>query len=197
MKRHAPATERNRDAIAAVLQAELPDAGTVLEIASGSGEHALHFARMFPKLGWVPSDPDPEAVASISAYRQDADLPNLAAPAHFATTDSDWPVESADAIFCANMAHISPWESTEALFRHAASLLEEGAPVILYGPFIEADVETAASNIAFDQSLRMRNPDWGLRRLGDIDATAKASGFCRVARHEMPANNLTIVYRRT
>ncbi|MBH5323032.1 DUF938 domain-containing protein [Aurantiacibacter sediminis] len=196
MKRHAPATERNRDAIAAILRLELPDSGTVLEIASGSGEHALYFAGLFAQLRWVPSDPDPEAVTSIAAYRDEAESTNLAAPLHFATTDSDWPVESADAIFCANMIHISPWKSTTAMFHHAQSMLSKIAPLILYGPFIEANIETAASNIAFDQSLRMRNPDWGIRHLGELDELADASGFRRAARHEMPANNLAIVYRR-
>ncbi|MGB3165848.1 MAG: DUF938 domain-containing protein [Alteraurantiacibacter sp.] len=196
MKRHAPATERNRDAIAGVLAEELPEIGLVFEVASGSGEHAVHFARSFPKLNWHPSDPDPEAVASIAAWRNDAGLPNLGKPFAFATTDADSPLDRADAIFCANMIHISAWASSIGLFHHAARLLGKGAPLVLYGPFIEDDVPTAPSNLDFDASLSLRNPAWGIRALNDVDALAREHGFARTARYAMPANNLILVFRR-
>ena len=161
-KRHAPATLRNRDAIAAVLGDWLPASGTVLEVASGSGEHAVHFAAAFPKLDWQPSDPDPSALASIAAWSAEAGLPNIAAPLHLDASAPDWPLGHADALLCINMVHISPWAATLGLFAGAARLLGPGAPLILYGPYLEADVATADSNLAFDESLRSRNPDWGL-----------------------------------
>ncbi|MDE1466332.1 DUF938 domain-containing protein [Aurantiacibacter sp. D1-12] len=196
MKRHAPATERNRKPIATVLELELPANGTVLEIASGSGEHAVYFAERFPQLIWQPSDCEPEAIASISAYRDEVGLPNLAEPLEFFTVDPQWPIDACDAIFCANMIHISPWASAHGLFHHAGNLLARGAPLILYGPFFEDGTATAASNLAFDQSLKARNPDWGIRHINDVDALAEETGFQRAERYEMPANNLTLVYRR-
>ena len=196
MKRHAPATERNRDVIAEVLAKELPASGLVLEIASGTGEHAVHFARKFPGLQWQPSDPDPAAVASIAAWREESGSANLRPPLELSTLEDAWPLHHADAIFCANMIHISPWSSARGLFHQGARLLEQGAPLILYGPFLEAGIETAPSNLAFDESLRTRDASWGLRHTGDVDALSQGEGFIRASRHEMPANNLALVYRR-
>ena len=196
-KRHAPAALRNREAIADVLALELPEAGLVLEVASGTGEHALYFAARFPSLTWQPSDPDPAALASIQAWRAEHERPNLLPAIELNGEDSDWALDHADAIFCANMIHIAPWQACEGLFAGAARLLENGAPLILYGPYLEDDVETAPSNLAFDESLKARNAQWGLRELSKVDAVAARNGFTRHARHTMPANNLTVVYRRS
>ena len=197
-KQHAPATERNREPIAAVLACELPASGTVLEIAAGTGEHAVFFAERFPALAWQPTDPSTEALASIAAYRADYHGTNLAAPLLLdAAVPDGWPVSKAAAIVCINMVHISPWAATLGLFRGAARILGSGGgPLILYGPYIEPGVATAPSNIDFDQSLKARNPEWGLRDLAAVDRVAAEAGFGRTARHAMPANNLTLIYRR-
>ena len=197
MKRHAPAAGRNSGPIAAVLEGELPARGIVLEIASGSGEHALFFARRFPHLSWQPSDREPDALASIAAWREEVGPGNLLPPVELDASSAPWPVAQADAVLCINMIHISPWAATEGLFAAAAKILLRGAPLIVYGPFIEQEVETAESNLAFDASLRARDPAWGLRDRAAVDALAKDMGFIRSARHPMPANNLTLVYRRS
>lgn len=196
MRSKAPAAARNREPIADVLAEELPDSGLVLEVASGTGEHAAHFARRFPHLDWQPSDPDPAAMASIAAWRQHEGLENLRPPIELDARAEQWPVESADAVLCINMIHISPAAAGEGLVRQAARLLRPGAPLILYGPYIEDDVETAPSNLAFDADLKARNPEWGLRRVAWLDALAGEHGFARTRRVAMPANNLTLVYRR-
>ncbi len=195
MKRHAPAVARNSAAIAKVLEQELPASGTVLEIASGSGEHAVFFARRFANLHWQPSDADPDALASVAAWRSEGGSANLAPPIAIDASASDWPVIQAAAVLCINMVHIAPWEAAEGVFHGAARLLGAGAPLILYGPFMEAQVDTAPSNLAFDESLRRRDPRWGLRSLEELDQFAGQNGFERTARHEMPANNLTVVWR--
>ncbi len=196
MKRHAPATARNRDPIAAVLAEELPDAGLVLEVASGSGEHAVHFARTFPFLAWQPSDPVPAAMASIEAWRAESGLENLLPPIAFDAAAAAWPIVAADALVCCNMAHISPPAATEGLIAGAGRLLPLGAPLVLYGPFLETGVETVPSNLAFDADLRARDPRWGLRRVDWIDDLAEAQGLERTRRVAMPANNLCLVYCR-
>lgn len=196
MKRHAPATARNSEPIAAVLEAELPASGTVLEIASGSGEHAVFFARRFPNLLWQPSDLDLDALASIAAWREEGNATNLLPPVQLDASSARWPLERVDALICVDMVHISPWEATEGLLAGAAATLPPGAPLIIYGPFLEKEVETAESNIAFDASLKARNPAWGLRDRSELDLLAERAGFTRSARHDMPANNLTLVYRR-
>lgn len=196
MKRHAPAADRNREPIAAVLTEELPSAGLVLEVASGTGEHAVHFARTFPHLQWQPSDPDPAARDSIATWREDEGLANLLAPLALNAADTVWPIERSDAVLCINMAHISPLAATEGLLAGAARLLAPGAPLILYGPWIESDVETAPSNLAFDADLKMRCPEWGLRPVEWLDRIAGAAGFRRMRRVAMPANNLTLIYRK-
>ena len=197
MKQHAPATLRNRAPIAEVLARELPARGTVLEIAAGTGEHAVFFAERFPALHWQPTDPSAEALASIAAYRNEYAGSNLAAPLLLDAADPDrWPVSAADAIVCINMVHISPWEATIGLFAGAARLLGTGAPLVLYGPYLEEGVETAPSNLDFDASLKARNPLWGLRHAEALDALAATHGMARSARHALPANNIMLVYRR-
>jgi SAM-dependent methyltransferase len=196
LRRRAPATERNREPIIEILRQVLPARGTVLEVASGTGEHAVHFARGFPDLRWQPSDPDDDALASIRAWAAAAGLANLADPVRLNAAADDWPVATADAIVCINMVHISPWAATAGLMRGAARLLAPGAPLILYGPYRRAGVATAPSNEAFDASLRQRDPAWGLRDLGTVTAEAEARGLRFERLYEMPANNLTVVYRR-
>jgi|TARA_Y100000815_G_scaffold266001_1_gene283647 cyclopropane fatty-acyl-phospholipid synthase-like methyltransferase len=197
VKRHAPATARNAEPLANVLASELPEKGLVLEIASGTGEHAVFLARRFPQLRWQPSDRDEGALDSIRAWASEAALENIADPILLDTASIEWPIEHADALLCVNMVHISPWEATEGLFAGAAEVLGRGAPLILYGPFIEDGVETAASNLAFDRSLKDRDSRWGLRRLDDLDRLAAKHRFVRTERHAMPANNLVLVYRQT
>ncbi|MGA9581557.1 MAG: DUF938 domain-containing protein [Allosphingosinicella sp.] len=195
MKRSAPATERNREPIAAVLREILPGRGTLLEIASGTGEHAVFFAGLFPALRWLPSDPDPEALASIRARRDEAGLENLLEPVRVDAAAGTWPVATAAAILCVNMVHISPWAATEGLMRGAGRLLPAGAPLVLYGPYRRAGMPTAPSNEAFDSSLRARNPEWGLRDLEAVEAEAAKHGLRLERVVEMPANNLTLVFR--
>ena len=196
MKRYAAATERNRDPIAAVLRDVLPERGLVLEVASGTGEHACYFASLFPTLEWQPSDPDAEALESIDAWVAEAGLANLRRPVLLDAT-GNWPIEHADAVLCINMVHISPWTATLALLDGAAHILPSGAPLYLYGPYRRDGVDTAPSNEAFDRSLKGRNPEWGLRRLEEVVAEAEER-LLRLDRVvEMPANNLSVVFRRT
>lgn len=196
MKRHAPATARNSEPLAEVLAGELPNEGLVLEIASGTGEHAVFMARRFPALDWQPSDCATDALHSVDAWAQEAGLANLRPAIALDAAAGDWPVESAAAVLCVNMVHISPWQATVGLFEGAGRVLASGAPLLLYGPFVEDDVETAPSNLAFDDSLKARDPAWGLRQVGELDGLARANRLSRAARHIMPANNLVLVYRR-
>lgn len=193
MKRHAPATERNRDAIASVLATALPDNGTVLEIASGTGEHVAHFAARFPALSFQPSDPDVDARASIAAWC--ADLSNVHAPLALDAAADHWPVVHADAILCINMVHISPWAATLGLMAGAGRLLPAGAPLILYGAYREQGVETASSNEAFEQWLKQKSPEFGLRYVEDVAEAASQHGLTLQRRVEMPANNLMLIFR--
>jgi len=196
-KRESPAAQRNREPIADVLADVLPERGIVLEMASGTGEHVVHFAKRFAHLDWYPSDPDAEARASIAAHVAQAGLANVMPPLALDAAASEWPLDAADAILCINMVHISPWQATEGLFAGAARLLPPmDGPLILYGPYLEREVETAPSNLAFDESLKARDPRWGLRDLADVDALAKRHGFTRTLRVAMPANNLIVVYRK-
>jgi hypothetical protein len=194
MKAHAPATERNRESILAVLREVLPPSGTALEVASGTGEHVRFFAEALPQLHWQPSDPSSDALASIAAWT--GGVPNVRSPLELDASARDWPMAGADAILCINMVHISPWAATEGLFAGAARLLSLGAPLFLYGPYRRADVPTAASNEAFDASLKARDPAWGLRQLEDVIVLAGCSGFELERLVEMPANNLSLVFRR-
>lgn len=196
MKRHAPATARNREPILAVLREELPARGLVLEVASGTGEHAAYFAPLFPNLRWQPSDADEESLASIEAWVADSAAANLLPPVVLDAASETWPLARADAILCVNMVHISPWAATVGLMRGAGRLLEAGAPLLLYGPYRRAGVPTAPSNEAFDHSLKARDPDWGLRQLENVAAEAAANGLALERVAEMPANNLTVVFRK-
>jgi len=196
-KRHAPATARNRDAIGQVLKAVLPASGTILEIASGTGEHIVHFASAFPQLLWQPSDHDVLGLDSISAWSAEAGLPNILPPILIDASAPDWPVARADALLCINMVHIAPWAATQGLMAGAGRLLRTGAPFILYGPYIEPGVETAPSNLAFDGNLRAQNPDWGLRDLTEVTALAAAQGLLLDQRIEMPANNLSLIFLKS
>ncbi len=191
-RRHAPAAERNRDPILSVLGRVLPTQGRVLEIASGTGQHVVHFARKLPHLSWQPTDLDAEALASIRAYVADAKLPNLLPPLPLDVRDP-WP--DADAVVCINMIHISPLSATEALFRGAGKL-PPGAPLVTYGPYTIDGEHTAPSNAAFDASLRARNPEWGVRDLSDLQDLAQRNGLALEERVAMPANNFTLVWRR-
>ncbi len=190
----APAAARNRAPILDVLRAQLPARGLVLEIASGSGEHAAWFAAALPAITWQPSDRDGDALRSIAAWRAAASLPNLLAPLTLDVATEPWPVAQADAIVCINMIHIAPWRAAEALIAGAARVLPPAAPLVLYGPFREGG-RTAPSNEAFDRSLRARNPDWGVRDLDDVAALARRHGLTLAARVAMPANNLSVVFR--
>jgi hypothetical protein len=195
VKRKAPAAARNVGPIGDVLQHWLPASGLVLETASGTGEHALAFARRFPALQWQPSDPDPEALASISAWQHEGPA-NLRPPVRLDVCDPAWPLERADAILSINMAHISPWEASIGLLDGTARLLSPGAPLILYGPWIERGVGVAPSNLAFDEQLRARDPRWGLRLVEDFAVEAQLRGLVLAERTPMPANNLMLRFDR-
>ena len=191
-RKHAPATLRNRMVIADVLRETLPSAGTVLEIASGSGEHAAYFAGEFPALDWQPSDPEGAALISIAAWCDG--IGNVLPPLDLDAAAPVWPISRADAVVCINMVHISPWDATLGLMAGAARVLDVGAPLILYGPFLRDDVPTAPSNLTFDESLRARDPAWGIRSLEAVVGAATAFALARTI--EMPANNLMLVLRR-
>ena len=195
--RSSPATARNRDPILAVLKPRLPANGVVLEVAAGAGEHAAYFAASLPGLLWRPTDPDPDALASIAAWRGHADPPNLLPPLRLDASDPDtWPIDRADAVVNINMIHISPWAATQGLMAGAGRLLPAGGLLFLYGPFIEPDIDTAPSNVAFDLDLRRRDPAWGLRRLDEVTALAARHGLALAERIAMPANNLSLVFRK-
>jgi len=195
--RSAPAALRNRQPIAEVLKDWLPSTGTVLEIASGTGEHAEYFADRFPELYWQPSDVDPGALASIEAWRVESARQNFFPPLVIDAAQGEWPIKGADAVLSINMVHISPWASALGLIAGAAQLLKSGAPLILYGPWLRSNVPTVASNLAFDADLRRRDPAWGLRTVEDFAAAAEPQGFELVETRDMPANNLMLLFVRT
>lgn len=196
-RRYAPATARNRGPLLEVLRQRLPDRGRVLEIASGSGEHAVFFAAAFPGLTWQPSDPAADCRASIEGHRAAAGLGNLLAPLDIDVRAAAWPVADLDVVFCANMTHIAPWDCSLALLAGAGRCLKPGGGLSIYGPFIRDDRPTAPSNLAFDRDLRARDPAWGLRRLGDLEVAAEGQGLVLADVVEMPANNLTLWFRKT
>ncbi len=195
-KGFAPAAERNREPILEVLGRVLPESGTVLEIASGTGQHAAFFCERLPHLRWQPSDVSPDALRSIEAWVTELARDNLLSPVELDVVQPSWPVEAANAVVCINMIHISPWETTEGLFRGASSLLDEGSPLVTYGPYRLHGRHTAPSNIAFDESLRSRDRRWGVRDVDELAALAGRMGFSLEDRVEMPANNMTLVWRR-
>ena len=193
----APAADRNKAPILAVLETLLPPRGTVLEIASGTGQHVVHFARALPDLEWLPSDSSAEARRSIAAWRASERLPNVQAPIELDVLARPWAVaRPLDAVVCINLIHISPWAVTAALFAGAAELLKDSGIVYLYGPYKQQGQHTAPSNEAFDRSLRAQNPAWGVRNLEDVIETASAGGFEHVSTVEMPANNLSVAFRK-
>lgn len=196
--RTAPSTARNREPILEVLRRWLPEQGLVLEIASGAGEHAAFNAAALPGLTWQPTDLDEGALESIAAWQTHAGLANLRPPLRLDASAPDaWPVGRADAVVSINMVHISPWAATEGLMAGAGRVLAPGGVLILYGPYLEDGVETAPSNLAFDADLKRRNPAWGLRRVEDVAALAGTHGLTLAERVAMPANNLTLVFRKT
>ena len=218
-RRSAPAALRNREPIAEVLSDWLPQEGLVLEIASGTGEHAVHFAKRFPNLQWQPSDIHEDALRSISAWAEESGLPNLRAPVVLDASSATWPIAKADAIVSIkmdsdscddpkpaekggfdvvlnlNMVHISPWNAALGLLNGAARVLKRGGALILYGPWLKEDIQTAPSNLEFDRQLRERDPDWGLRRVEDFEAEAAKRGFILEQVRQMPANNLMLLFR--
>ena len=196
-RRSAPAALRNREPIAEVLAEWLPASGLVLEMASGTGEHAVYFAERFPTLEWQPSDIHSDALASIAAWRESVALPNLRAPVPLDAAATDCPIEGADAVLSINMLHISPWDSALGLLAGAERLLSAGAPLILYGPWLKDDIQTARSNWDFDADLKRRDPAWGLRRVEDFAAEAEPRGFMLEALRPMPANNLMMLWTKT
>jgi Protein of unknown function (DUF938) len=194
-RRSAPAALRNREPIAAVLSEWLPQSGLVLEVASGTGEHAVYFAERFPNLEWQPTDVHADALSSIAAWRQVAALPNVRSPIALDAASQHWPVERADALLSINMVHISPWLSALGLLDGAARVLPPGGPLILYGPWLTAERETAPSNLDFDEQLRRRDSEWGLRSVEQFTAAAGERGFSLEETRAMPANNLMLLLR--
>jgi cyclopropane fatty-acyl-phospholipid synthase-like methyltransferase len=195
-KLSSPAAERNASHIAAVLDGRLPTTGVVLEIASGSGYHTVAFATRFDHLVWQPTDLDPAARASIEAYIAESGLNNINPPMALDVLQNPWPVAQADFVICINMIHISPWEATPALFDGAATLLRKGAMLFTYGPYILRGDFLSESNVEFDQSLRARNPAWGLREVSAVETEATTAGFKLVDVVRMPANNLSLFWER-
>jgi SAM-dependent methyltransferase len=191
-----PHVPRNRDPILDVLRLILPPKGLVLEVASGSGEHAAYFAQNLRALDWQPSDPDQEALASATAHRAEASLSNLLPPLHLDVTAAQWPVGHADAVICCNMIHIAPWTACEGLIAGSARVLPTGGLLYLYGPYKIGGRHTAPTNQAFDERLRAQNPAWGIRDLDDVTALAARFSFALAETVPMPANNLSVIFRR-
>ncbi|MFI4965703.1 MAG: DUF938 domain-containing protein [Caulobacterales bacterium] len=195
--RAAPSTARNRQPILDALRPRLPAKARVLEVASGAGEHALFLAAALPGVTWQPTDRDAEALASIAAWRGAAGSANLFAPLRLDAADpASWPASPVEAVVCINMIHISPWAASQGLMAGAARVLTPGGRLFLYGPYLEADVDTAPSNLAFDESLKRRDPAWGLRDLAAVATLAAANGLTFGERIAMPANNLMVVFER-
>jgi len=191
-----PHVARNREPILEVLRRVLPRQGLVLEIASGGGEHAAYFAQKLPGLRWQPTDANSEMFESIAAHRAAAGVANLLAPLHLDVTSEQWPVEKADAVVCCNMIHISPWAATEGLMAGAGRTLTRGGLIYLYGPYKIDGRHTAPSNQDFDARLRAQNPLWGVRDLTDVSHLAIHHGFGPAETIAMPANNLSVIFRR-
>jgi hypothetical protein len=195
-KRVAPAAERNKEPILEVLREVLPARGVVLEVASGSGQHAAFFARALPQLVWQPSDTDAAALTSIGAYCEEAQLENLRTPVQLDVCAAAWPIERADAVVSINMIHIAPWTACLALFEGAARILQPGAPLVLYGPFVIDGDFVAQSNIDFDRRLRGENASWGVRELREVERAAMERGLRLDGVVARPANNQVVVFRR-
>jgi SAM-dependent methyltransferase len=194
--RSAPAAARNREPILRVLRDTITRPALVLEIASGTGEHAVWFSSALPELTWQPTDLDPDALSSIAAWRDMEGPPNLLPPLLLDAAADTWPVAQADAVVAINMVHIAPWNITQGLIAGAARVLTPQGLLFLYGPFREGGQHTGAGNAAFDAELRARDPSWAIRDLDDISALGSQHGFKPPERIAMPANNLSVVLRR-
>jgi SAM-dependent methyltransferase len=195
-RQSAPAADRNKQPILEVLERVLPETGLVVEIASGTGQHVVHFAKGLPRLTWQPTEPDPRLRRSIAVWLAESGLSNVLEPLDLDVCRADWPVERADAVLCINMVHISPWRTTECLFAGCERLLGPSGVVVLYGPYRRFGRHTAPSNDAFDESLRQRDPEWGVRDLEAVVETAERHGLALSKVVEMPANNLSVVLTR-
>ena len=195
-KDYAPAADRNKDELLAVLTDVLPAQGTILEIASGTGQHAAHFAPHFPLARWQPTDRRPEALASMRAWAREAGAANVLDPLELDVTWPTWPVTTADAIVTVNMLHVAPWEVCVGWLAGAARVLAPGAPLYYYGAFLRRDRPNAPSNLDFDRGLRQRDPTWGVRHLEDVVAQAEQVGLSLDAVLDMPNNNLSVVFRQ-
>ena len=193
--RLAPAAARNREPILDVLRRVMPSSGLVLEVASGTGEHAIWFSAALPHLTWQPTDQDPAALDSIAAWRRDA-TPNLLPPLPLDAASPGWPVARADVVVAINMIHIAPWAAAQGLFAGAARILPAHGSLILYGPFRESPAPLRPGNLAFDADLKSRDPAWGLREIADVTALAGTHGLSLQERVPMPADNLVLVFRR-
>jgi SAM-dependent methyltransferase len=193
---NAPAALRNRQPILDVLRPQLPAHGLVLEVASGTGQHVVHYAQACPSLSFQPSDPDPAHRASIDAWAAALGLANVRPAVALDAAAETWPVDAADAVLCCNMIHIAPWSAAVGLVRGAARVLPGGGLLFLYGPYKRGGRHTAPSNEAFDSSLRAENPQWGVRELEAVADLAGAHGFAPPLIVEMPANNLSLVFRK-
>ena len=192
---HSAPAERNTAPILEVLRETLPERGGVLEVASGTGQHIVAFAKAFPELLWQPSDCDGELRRSVELYSAHAGLGNLLPPVDLDVLREPWPVSRMDAVVCINMIHVAPWRATEALFTGTRRLLDVGGPLILYGPYMRDNAHTAPSNAAFDEALKARHSDWGLRDMGAVSKVADGSGFSLERTVAMPANNFSLVFR--
>nr|WP_315596155.1 DUF938 domain-containing protein [uncultured Cupriavidus sp.] len=195
-RRMAPATERNREPILAVLREALPKSGTVLEIASGTGQHAVHFAAALPNITWQPSDPDATHRESIAAWTAHAGTANVLAPLAIDVRQEPWGIDNVDAIVCINMIHISPWAAAEALFAGAGKRLGAGGVLYLYGPYRRNGAHTAPSNEAFDRQLKVADAEWGVRDMEAVIALGAAQGLTCAEPVPMPANNFSLVFRK-
>jgi SAM-dependent methyltransferase len=196
LRQRSPSAERNREPILAVLRHALPATGRVLEIASGTGQHAMYFAGAMPGLDWQPSDADADARASIAAWIAHDGLRNVRAPLALDVHQPDWGVDSLDAVVCINMIHISPWSATQALFAGASRRLVDGGVLYLYGPYKRGGAHTAPSNEAFDEQLRSRDPSWGVRDMEAVVALGASAGLISDEPVAMPANNFSLVFRK-
>ncbi len=202
-RRRAPATERNREPILSVLKRILPREGNILEIASGTGEHAVYFAPRIAPCTWLPSDPNPELRQSIKAWCDAASIENIAAPVEIDARENVWAPEndtdlqgSIRAVVCINMIHIAPWEACLGLMAGAARILGSGSTLYLYGPFKRHGTHTSKSNEAFDEQLKSQNPEWGVRDLETVETVAHSHGFSLQETVQMPANNLSVIFRK-
>jgi SAM-dependent methyltransferase len=193
----SPSAERNKGSIAGVLSKVLPRSGLVLEVGSGTGQHAVHFALVMPHLTWQPTEQDEDCLRSISAWAAAEPQANVRQPLYLDVTDAQWPIEVADAIICINMIHVAPWPTTQALLRGASRILAPRRFLCLYGPYSVAGKHTSASNRAFDAQLRAMNSEWGVRDLDAVSKEGRAYNLELAQTFEMPANNLIAIFRKS